>query len=89
MPPIPYIFIERVCCRYKCVCKFDEIEKSDNKQCLLDKKYAYIKAMALLRVTKGNNSNSMTPCSKVFIVSICLEDRIVFARFDEIPLMTL
>ena len=25
------------------------------------KKYAYTKAMALLRITKGNNSNSISP----------------------------
>ena len=38
--------------------------------------------MALLRITKGNNSNSIP-------ISICLEDRNVFARFDEIPSMNL
>ena len=43
-----------------------------------------------LRITKGDNSNSIGPLgSKVFIICICLEDRNVFARFDEIPSMTL
>ena len=31
----------------------------------------------------------LTPSSKVFITSIRLEDRDVFARFDEIPSITL
>ena len=31
----------------------------------------------------------MAPSSKDFILSICLEDRDVFARFDEIPSMNL
>ena len=31
----------------------------------------------------------LAPSSSVFIISICLEDRNVFARFDEIPSMTL
>ena len=45
--------------------------------------------VALLRITKGNNSNSIGPKLLGFIISICLEDRNVFARFDEIPSMTL
>ena len=32
---------------------------------------------------------ALAPSSKVFIKSIHLEDRNVFARFDEIPFMTL
>ena len=36
------------------------------------------KTMALLRITKGNNFGSY-----VFIISICLADRNVLARFDE------
>ena len=43
----------------------------------------------LLRITKGNNSNSIGPYSLFFIISICLEDRNVFARFDKIQTMTL
>ena len=43
----------------------------------------------LLRITKGNNSNSIGPYSLILIISICLEDRNVFARFDEIPSTTL
>ena len=31
----------------------------------------------------------LAPSSKVFIISICLEDRNVFARFDEITSITL
>ena len=43
-----------------------------------------------LRITKGNNSQLiLAPSSKVFLISVCLEDRNVFARFDEIPSMTL
>ena len=47
--------------------------------------------MALLRIKKGNNSNSIGPQPLGFIIStcICLEDRNVFARFNEIPSMTL
>ena len=40
-------------------------------------------------ITKGNNSNSIGPLAQDFIISICLEDRNVFARFDKIPSMTL
>ena len=32
---------------------------------------------------------ALAPSSSVFIISICLEDRNVFARFDEIPSVTL
>ena len=42
-----------------------------------------------LRITKGNNSNSIGPYPLFFIISICLEERNVFARFDEIPSMIL
>ena len=42
-----------------------------------------------LRITKGNNSKVLAPSSQVFIITICLENRNVFARFDEIPSMTL
>ena len=42
-----------------------------------------------LRITKGNNSNSIGSYPLIFIISICLEDRNVFARFNEIPSMTL
>ena len=31
----------------------------------------------------------LAPSSKVFIITICLEDWNVFARFDEIPSITL
>ena len=37
----------------------------------------------LLRITKGNNSNSIDPL--IFISSICLVHMNVFAKFDEIP----
>ena len=43
----------------------------------------------LLRITKGNDSNSIGPYSLILICSICLEDRNVFVRFNEIPSMTL
>ena len=55
-------------------------------------KVRYTKAMALLRIKKGNNSNSIGPLLFGFYyikLCICLEDRNVFARFDEIPSMTL
>ena len=42
-----------------------------------------------LRITKGDNYKVLAPSSKLFIICICLEDRNVFARFDEIPTMTL
>ena len=52
--------------------------------------YAYTKAMALLkRITREITLKALAPSSYVFIVSICLEDRNVFARIDEIPSMTL
>ena len=38
-----------------------------------------------LRLTKGNNSNSIGPKPLVFISSICLVHMNVFAKFDEIP----
>ena len=40
--------------------------------------HIYKSHMALLGITKRN-------WPLVFIISICLEDRNVFARFDEIP----
>ena len=55
--------------------------KSQRKICI------YTKAIVLFRITKGNYSNSIDPW--LFIKSIHLEDRNVFARFDEIPSMTL
>ena len=54
-----------------------------------EKKYAYTKAMALLRIQREITLIALAPSSKVFIKSICFEDRSVFARFDEIPSMTL
>ena len=51
--------------------------------------YAYTKAMALLRITRRIILKALAPSSMVFVVSICLEDRNVFARIDEIPSMTL
>ena len=42
-----------------------------------------------LRITKGNNSNSIGPKPLVFISSICLVHMNVFAKFDEIPSMIL
>ena len=41
--------------------------------------------MALLRITKGITPILLAPSSKAFIISICLENRNVFARFDGIP----
>ena len=42
-----------------------------------------------LRITKGNNSYSIGPYPLIFISSICLVHLNVFAKFDEIPSMTL
>ena len=42
-----------------------------------------------LKITKGNNSNSIGPKPLFFNISICLEDRKVLRRFDEIPSMNL
>ena len=42
-----------------------------------------------LRITKGNNSCSIGPYTLIFISSICLVHMNVFAKFDEIPSMTL
>ena len=42
-----------------------------------------------LRITKGNNSNSIGPLPLIFISSICLVHMNVFAKFDEIPSMIL
>ena len=42
-----------------------------------------------LRITKGNNSLTIAPSPNIFIISISLVDLNVFARFDEIPSMSL
>ena len=42
-----------------------------------------------LRITKGNNSHRNGPSSLLFIMIICLVDMNVYARFDEIPSITL
>ena len=42
-----------------------------------------------LRITKGNNSNSIGPWPLIFISSIGHILMNVFAKFDEIPSMTL
>ena len=60
--------------------RFDEIPSMTLNETV------YTKA---IKITKGNNSNSIGPYSLIFIISICLEDRNVFERFDEIPSMSL
>ena len=42
-----------------------------------------------LRITKGNNSHRNGPLSLFFIIIICPVDMNVYARFDEIPTITL
>ena len=42
-----------------------------------------------LRITKGNNSNSIGPLPLFFIHSICLVHMNVFAKFNEIQSMIL
>ena len=42
-----------------------------------------------LRITKGNNSHRNGPSSLLFIIIICPVDMNVYARFDEIPYITL
>ena len=42
-----------------------------------------------LRITKGNNSHRNGPSSLLFIIIICPIDMNVYARFDEIPSITL
>ena len=42
-----------------------------------------------LRITKGNNSHRNGPSSLLFIIIICPLDMNVYARFDEIPSITL
>ena len=42
-----------------------------------------------LRITKGNNSHRNGPSSLLVIIIICPVDMIVYARFDEIPSITL
>ena len=47
------------------------------------------KSHRIIRNNKEITLIALAPSSKGFIISICLEDRNVFARFDEIPSMTL
>ena len=42
-----------------------------------------------LRITKENNSHRNGPSSLLFIIIICPVDMNVYARFDEIPSITL
>ena len=42
-----------------------------------------------LRITKGNNSQRNGPSSLLFIIIICPVDMNVYARFGEIPSITL
>ena len=42
-----------------------------------------------LRITKGNNPQRNGPSSLLFIIIICPVDMNVYARFDEIPPITL
>ena len=42
-----------------------------------------------LRITKGNNSHRNGPSSLLVIIITCPVDMIVYARFDEIPSITL
>ena len=42
-----------------------------------------------LRITKGNNSHRNGPSLLLFIIIICPVDMNVYARFDEIPSITL
>ena len=42
-----------------------------------------------LRITKGNNSHRNGPSSLLFIIIICPVDMNVYARFGEIPSITL
>ena len=42
-----------------------------------------------LRITKGNDSHRNGPLSLLFIIIICPVDMNVYARFDEIPSITL
>ena len=42
-----------------------------------------------LRITKGNNSHKNDPSSLLFTIIICPVDMNVYARFDEIPSITL
>ena len=65
------------------------IKDLDKKAKSQRKKYVYTKAEAFLRITPGNNSNNWPLPLRFFIISICLEYRNAFARFDEIPSMIL
>ena len=42
-----------------------------------------------LRITKGNNSHRNGPLSLLFIIIICPVNMNVYARFDEIPTISL
>ena len=42
-----------------------------------------------LRITKGNNSHRNGPSTLLFIIIICPVDMNVYARFEEIPFITL
>ena len=53
------------------VARFDEIPSKILRKLSIPK---------ILRITKGNNSNSIGPYYS-FIISFCLEDRNMFARF--------
>ena len=66
------------------------IIKDSSKCKKSEKKYAYLqKPWHYEELQKEITLKAFAPSSKVFIISICLEDRNVFARFDEIPSMTL
>ena len=55
-----------------------------------EKKYAYLqKPWHYEELQREITLKAFAPSSYDFIISICLEDRNVFARFDEIPSMTL
>ena len=67
-------------------------KKESSKHKVKEKICIYTKAMALLKITKGNHSNSIGPVHVALRFSlfyICLKDRNVLARFDEIPSITL
>ena len=53
-----------------------------------EKKVHIYKSHGIIKNNKENYSNSIGPQLLGFIISICLEDRNVFARFDEIASMT-
>ena len=47
------------------------------------------KSHGIIKLQREITLIALAPSSYIFLISICLEDRNVFARFDEIPLMTL